>query len=240
MDTGLPHTDELAAVFVRMSGLLLSSETVATALEVMTTLVVETVRESDGAGVTLRDKHGERVTAAATDPIVERLDGLQYELDEGPCLAAWERRTAVRVEDLTREDRWPRWAPIAAATGVRAVLSAPLVAGDAALGAMKVYSHRIGAYDHRDEHLLTMVAAHSAVLLNHVRSYEDARRVSATLRTSLRTRDLVNMAKGVLMAREGVDERTAFLLLSKTAEQENRTLRQVADSVTNATKRRLR
>jgi GAF domain-containing protein len=240
MNTGLPQTDELAAVFARMSGLLLSSESVTTALALITTLVTETVRESDGAGVTLLGEHGDRVTAAATSPVVGRLDGLQYELDEGPCLTAWEDRTAVRVEDLTRDHRWPRWAAAAAATGMRAVLSAPLVAGDEALGAMKVYSRRPGTYDHRDEHLLTMFAAHSAVLLNHVRSYEDARRVSATLRTSLRTRDLVNMAKGVLMAREGVDERTAFLLLSKTAEQEGRTLRHVAEAATSATARRLR
>ena len=240
MDTDLPQADELAAVFARMSGLLLSSETVATALELITTLARETVRESAGSGVTLLDQHGDRVTAAATDPLVERLDGLQYELDEGPCLAAWERRTAVRVEDLTRDDRWPRWASAAAATGMRAVLSVPLVAGDDALGALKVYSHRPDTYDDHDEHLLTMFAAHSAVLLNHVRSYEDARQVSASLSASLRTRDLVNMAKGVLMARDGVDERTAFLLLSTTAEQEGRPLRLVAESLTGATARRLR
>lgn len=240
MDTDLPQADELAAVFARMSGLLLSSQTVDTALALITTLVTETIRESDGAGVTLLDDHGARITAAATDPVVGRLDGLQYELDEGPCLTAWERRTAVRVDDVTRENRWPRWASAASATGVRAVLSVPLVAGEAVLGAMKVYSHRAGNYDNRDEQLMMMFAAHSAVLLDHVRSYEDAIRVSAALRTSLRTRDLVNMAKGVLMARDGVDERTAFLLLSRTAEQDCRTLRHVAESVTGATARRLR
>jgi GAF domain-containing protein len=240
MDTELPQADELAGVFARMSGLLLSSRTVDTALEVLTVLVTETIRESDGAGVTLLDEHGDRTTAAATEAIVTHLDGLQYELDEGPCITAWENRTAVRVADLTREDRWPRWTPAAAATGMRAVLSAPLVAGDEALGAMKVYSHRADVYDDHDEHLLTMFAAHSAVLLTHVRSYQDARRMSDALRTSLRGRDLVNMAKGVLMAREGVDERTAFLLLSTRAGQEGRSVRELAKSLVGAIPRRLR
>jgi GAF domain-containing protein len=240
MDTELPQADELAGVFARMSGLLLSSRTVDTALEVLTILVTETVRESDGAGVTLLDEHGDRTTAAATEAIVTHLDELQYELDEGPCITAWETRTAVRVADLTREDRWPRWTPAAAATGMRAVLSAPLVAGDEALGAMKVYSHRADVYDDHDEHLLTMFAAHSAVLLAHVRSYQDARRMSDALRTSLRGRDLVNMAKGVLMAREGVDERTAFLLLSTRAGQEGRSVRELAKSLVGAIPRRLR
>jgi GAF domain-containing protein len=240
MDTELPHADELAGVFARTSGLLLSSQTVDTALEVLTTLATETVRESDGAGVTLVDEHGDPTTTAATDPIVRRLDGLQYELAEGPCLTAWKHRTAVRVADFARERRWPRWAPAAAATGMRAALSAPLVAGDTTLGALKVYSHRPDTYDDHGEHLLTMFAAHSAVLLTHVRSYEDARQVSTGLRTSLRSRDLVNMAKGVLMAREGVDERTAFLLLSTRAAQEGRPLRELAESVAGTTARRLR
>jgi GAF domain-containing protein len=240
MDTGLPHVDELAAVFARTSGLLLSSQTVGTALEVLTTLATETVRGSDGAGVSLFDEHGDRTTAAATDPIVERLDGLQYELGEGPCITAWERRTAVHVRDFAREDRWPRWAPAAAATGMRAALSAPLVAGDEALGALKVYSRHPDAYTDHDEHLLTMFAAHSAVLLTHVRSYEDASRMSAALRASLRGRDLVNVAKGVLMAREGVDERAAFLLLSTRAAGEGRPLRELAESIAGTTERRLR
>ncbi|GAB1510893.1 GAF and ANTAR domain-containing protein [Actinophytocola sp. KF-1] len=240
MDTELPLADELAAVFARVSGLLLSTETVASALGLLTTLVAETVGEAVGAGVTLLDEHGERTTTAATDPVVTRLDGLQYELDDGPCLTAWARRAAVRVDDLTRDDRWPRWAAAAAATGMRAVLSAPLVAGDTALGALKVYARRPGTYGERDEHLLTMFAAHAAVLLAHIRTHEDAGRVSTRLAAALRARDLVNIAKGVLMVREGVDEQAAFLLLAKTAADEGKPLRAVADTVAGSTSRRRR
>lgn len=68
MDTELPPADELAAVFASMSGLLLSTETVSSALELITTLVAETVSDVDGAGVTLLDEHSERTTAASTDP----------------------------------------------------------------------------------------------------------------------------------------------------------------------------
>lgn len=240
MDTELPPAEELAVVFARMSGLLMSTETVNSALGLLTTLAAETITGSDGAGVTLLDEHGERITTAATGPAVTRADSLQYELDEGPCLTAWARRIAVRVDDLTRDERWPRWAAAAAATGMRAALSVPLVAGDTALGALKVYSRRPGAYGDRDEHLLAMFAAHAAVLLTHVRSVEDARRVSERLAASLRTRDLVNIAKGVLMVREGVDEPAAFLMLSRTAADEGKPLRAVAAAVAGSTTRRKR
>jgi GAF domain-containing protein len=240
MDTELPLADELAAVFARMSGLLLSTETVNTALELITALAEEAVRGTDGAGVTLLDEHGDRVTAAATDPVVSHADALQYELDEGPCLTAWERRTTVRVDDLTRDDRWPRWSAAAADTGMRSVLSAPLVAGDEGLGALKVYSRRAGAYDDHDEHLATMFAAHAAVLLANVRSYRDATRVSDELRDSMRARDVVNIAKGVLMAREAVDEQTALLVLGGMAREQGRPLHEVADRLAASTVRRLR
>jgi GAF domain-containing protein len=239
MDKDLPLADELAAVFARMSGLLLSTETVNTALELITALAKEAIPGTDGSGVTLLDGHGRRVTAAATDMLVSDADSLQYEFDEGPCLTAWEQRSPVRVDDLTSEERWPRWVAAAVATGVRAVLSAPMVAGDEALGALKVYSHQPGAYADR-EHLLAMFAAHAAVLLASVRSYEDARRVSDELRDSMRTRDLVNVAKGVLMARDAVDERTAFLFLSRTAREQGTPLHEVARSVADTTTRRRR
>jgi GAF domain-containing protein len=123
---------------------------------------------------------------------------------------------------------------------MRAVLSAPLVAGDDGLGALKVYSRRPGVYGDREEHLMSMFAAHAAVLLANVRSYEDARRVSGELRDSMRGRDVVNMAKGALMAREATDEQTAFLLLTGMAREHCKPLREVALSVVNTTVRRLR
>lgn len=170
-----------------------------------------------------------------------RADGLQYEFDEGPCLAAWEKRTLTRVDDLTRDDRWPRWAREAnRATGMRAVLSAPLVAGDDGLGALKVYSGHPSVYSDHEEHLLTMFAAHAAVLLANIRSYEDARRMSEELRDSIRSRDLVNMAKGVQMASDAVDERSAMQILIGMAREQGRPLLEVAERVARTTERRRR
>src|SRR3954454_20880036 len=129
-----------------MSGLLLSHETVTTALGLVTSLALETVPGSVGAGITLVDESGRR-SSAATDDRVERADALQYEHDEGPCLAATAIRQVVRVDDVAEDRRWPRWAAAVQPLGLRAALSAPLVAGDRGLGAMKVYSDRPRAFD---------------------------------------------------------------------------------------------
>ena len=47
----IPLADELAGVFARMSGLLLSEDTVATSLDLLGALAHETVAGSCGAGV---------------------------------------------------------------------------------------------------------------------------------------------------------------------------------------------
>jgi hypothetical protein len=49
--------------------------------------------------VTLVDTHGKR-SMAASDPLVERADALQYQFDSGPCLTAWRDQVTVRVDDI--------------------------------------------------------------------------------------------------------------------------------------------
>ena len=235
----LPLADELSVVFARMSGLLLSQETVATSLGLVSALALETVPRAVGAGVSIVDEHGRR-SAGATDRRVEQADALQYELDEGPCLAAAAGRQVVRVPDLAAEQRWPRWAAAAAGLGLSAAISAPLVAGGTTLGALKVYAGSPGDLDGHPERLVTMFAAQAAVLVANVQSHERARRISDELRQALTGRDLISTAKGVLMARHGVSEEAALGMLLARSDGEAVTLRQAARAVVDSAVRRRR
>lgn len=240
MTAELPLADELGSVFARVSGLLLSREVVDRALALLTTLTKETFPGTSDAGITLLDEDGNRVTAAATDALVEEADLLQYELGRGPCLTAWEQRTVVRIGDIAEDDRWPEWAQAAAALGMRSLLSAPVVAGSDALGAVKVYAAQPRAYDDRDAHRLTLFATQAAIFLVNLKTMRDAERISEELKDSLRGRDAIALAKGFIMARDGVDERTAFLALVDLAQQESRPVRQVAERLAHSTVRRRR
>ena len=119
MPADLPLADELSAVFARMSGLLLSEETVATALRLVTSLATDTIPGTVGAGVTLIDETGRKSTTGASDPLVERADSLQYELGHGPCLTAWAGRTVVRIDDIAADPRWPEWSAAVEPLGLR-------------------------------------------------------------------------------------------------------------------------
>lgn len=232
------HTaDELTSIFARMSGLLLSHETLRTVLNLVVSLARETHPVTVGAGITLIDK-SRKVTAAATGPEVERADALQYELDEGPCLTAWQDRRTVRIDDLRTDPRWRRWASAVVPLGLRATLSAPLVAADDTIGAMKLYSSTPAAYSDDDEAVLVLFAAQAAILLANVQSYENARRLSEQLKEALRSRDVIGQAKGILMAQRGIEEDAAFAVLVRLSQHSQEKLRDVARRVVETAARR--
>ncbi len=229
--------EQLGAVFARMSGLFLSAETVNTALTLISSLAAEVVPGTLGAGITRSDPTGDRVTAAATDEVVERADELQYQLGLGPCLTAWSDRVVVRVDDLGADDRWSAWSKKVVELGLGSSLSAPLVAGKRSFGVLKVYAGHPGAYGRREEHLLSMFATQAAMLLANSRAAENAERLSAQIADTLRAREAITLAKGIVMARDGVDERTAFLALVSAAQQQHLTVRRIAEQLARSTVR---
>jgi GAF domain-containing protein len=235
----LPLTDELSAVFARMSGLLLSEETVETSLGLLSSLARETVPGSSGAGVSILDERRRR-SAGSTDDRVRHADNLQYELDEGPCLAATATRELIRIDDLAADRRWPRWASAVSPMGLRAAMSAPLVAGDGAMGAIKVYADAPGTFDRHSEQLLTLFSAQAAILVANVQTHERAKRLSEGMREAFRARDMISVAKGILMGRHSVDQDTAFAMLMSRSEQDDGSLVQIAQGIVDSAGRRRR
>jgi GAF domain-containing protein len=233
----LPLTEELSGVFARMSGLLLSQETVETSLGLLSALAQDTVPGATGAGVSIMDERGRR-SSGSTDDRVRLADRLQYELDEGPCLTAAVSRELVRMDDLASDTRWPRWAAAAARLGLRAAMSAPVVAGDIPLGALKVYADEPGTFDRAAEQRLHLFAAQAAIFVSNLQTQQRAERLSEAMRQTIRSRDAISMAKGLLMGRNAVDEDTAFRLLLSRAEQEGTTVPRAAQALIESAVRR--
>lgn len=219
---------ELAAVLAQMGAVVLSAETIDTTIELVTTLVAQTIPGTTGAGLTLVDARGKRTTAAS-DPLVEQADALQYQFDSGPCLTAARDQVSIRIDDTNADTRWPQWTAAAAVgLGVRAVLSVPLRTRGVGIGAIKVYSSQPDAYDSRAEQLLELFARQAAILLINTQTLFDARRLSADLTQALDNRDIIGQAKGVLIAQGAADERAAFQMLAAASQRSNVKVSEVA------------
>ncbi len=232
-DPALPPPVDLGTALTQMAGLVLSRETVDTALHLVTALAATATAGTLGAAVTVVDEHGTR-SRAASNAATEQADALQYELDEGPCLTAWRTGELVRIDDTTTDGRWPRWNDAASRLGVRSVLSAPLVVGDESIGAMKVYCERPLNYGPHDEHVMRLLARQAAILLANAQSLAVARRLSRQLTEALSSRDVIARATGVLMARGAAGEEEAFATLAGAARRTGRPVQDVARALVSA------
>jgi GAF domain-containing protein len=222
-----PPTVDLGTALTQMAGLVLSRETVDTALELVTSLAATATAGTLGAAVTVVDEHGKH-SKAASNAVAQQADDLQYRFDEGPCLTAWQRGELVRIDDTTTDGRWPRWNEAASALGVRSVLSTPLLMAEESIGAMKVYCERPMNYGPHDEHVMRLLAEQAAILLANTQSLQEARRLSRQLTEALASRDVVAQATGVLLARGAADEQTAFATLAAAAQRTFRPVQDVA------------
>ena len=231
----MPLADELAQLAARMSPMLLSAGSVTAAVEVLTSLALQTIPGATGAGVSLLDDQGRRTSTAATSDLVREADDWQYRLDQGPCLTAWAQRRAVRVDDIDYDPRWPRWSQSVQPLDLLSSLSAPMVSAGEALGAVKVYSGQRAAFDDHAEQLLGGIADTAALLLSNVVSLENAHKLSDDLRQAVRDRDTVQLAKGILMHRDGLTEEAAFQSLVGQARTADRVLRDVAAAIITET-----
>jgi GAF domain-containing protein len=233
----LPLADELTALSARMSALLLSEESVDSALAGLGSLAQETAPGATGAGVTIVGR-AQRRSSGATSELVREADDLQYQLDDGPCLTAAAAGTLVRIDDLGQDRRWPRWSAAALRLGLRAAMSAPVVAGTESLGAIKVHSDLPCAFTRHSERVLTLFSTQAALLVADVRSQDRADRLSAGLRQAVDGRDTITLATGVLMGRHGVDEGTAATMLRARCTHGGTTVLEAARAVLDSVVRR--
>src|SRR5580658_3876591 len=99
---------------------LINTESVEQFLHEMAVLAARLVGGGLSCGMTMRP-NGRPVTVACSDPVAARVDEVQYELDDGPCLQAMRDGHIVRIEDTARstgEARWPEFEARAASDGI--------------------------------------------------------------------------------------------------------------------------
>ena len=136
------------------------------------------------------------------------------------------------------DERWPEFAASALAHGVRSTMSLPLVAGVNAVGALNFYAADDGAFGQSEVEIGGLFASQAAVVLINAQAYWGARLTSEHLQQALESREVIDMAKGIIMNAMGCGPEEAFDVLVKQSQQENRKLRDIAVEIVDRTPRR--
>jgi GAF domain-containing protein len=221
---------ELAQTFAGIARELQAEDTPEDVQRRVTRAAVDIMHGCDHAGISLISRHGEINTVAATDEVSLRVDAIQYEVGQGPCVNAIAEHETFLIDDLTTDERWPPFSHRAAAeTGVHSMLSFRLFVDgdDGTIGALNLYSRRPGAFDEHDRSVGTILAAHAAIAVQAARNKERAEHLEEAVRSNRE----VGMAMGILMASGHATQEQAFAALRRASQHLNRKLRDVAAEV---------
>jgi GAF domain-containing protein len=204
-----------------------------TRLNRLLNLILETavdVLTFDAATVTTRDSGEGYATIAATDQRLVALDDAQYEARAGPCLTVLDPHDPVYIEDAATEDeRWPHFSHTAAQLGVRSTLSMHIPTDGAEVAAsLNFYAKRRLEPESQQLAAAASFAQQVAAAIQSVEAYRSTARLAHDMSEAMRSRAVIEQAKGMIMADQRVDADTAFDRLAQLSQQANLKLRDVA------------
>ena len=168
------HEEKFSAVLSDLARTLATDFPIQGILDHLVESIVE-VLPITSAGVTLITGGRAPRYIAASDGDALRFERLQTEIEEGPCVLAYQTGEAVAVPDLHKDDRFPRFTKAALDAGLAAVFTFPLCDRDGRLGALDLYRNTPGALgDHDMDAAQTLADVAAAYLLN-AQARDDAR-----------------------------------------------------------------
>jgi ANTAR domain/GAF domain len=213
-----------------LQALLLDTDGLHGFLRELAQLVVRALPEGSSCGVTVRV--GSRpATLAASDGLAQRVDKLQYDLGEGPCLDTLSGGERNYVVDTATETRWERFCRRAQIEGVRSVLSLPLPVPGGPVGGFNLYSTRPDGFAADTWSQLEVFAGNAAGALAVSFRMSEQVRLSEDLRHALTSRAVIDRAVGIVMAQQRCDADTAFDILRRGSQNRNIKLRDLAAEI---------
>ena len=228
---------DLESSLADLGGLLVDRQPLHETLRQVADYTVAAIPGADGTGVTLLENRGPANVVASAE-FVRLLDVAQYSLREGPCVAALESGRTHVVRSVRLDGRWPRFAARAVEHGVLSVLSLPLQVRGVTRGALNVYSRAEDSFDASAVRIGELFAGPAAVTAATAQVLAESRLLAEHLGDALRSRAVIDQAKGVLMAVHGCDAEQAFVLLREASQSSHRKLRDVAhDIITDISQR---
>lgn len=211
---------DVADIFARLAIELHEEPSVVETVEAVVQFALQAV-SCTHAGVALAQRGRRLETVAATGPLIEQSDQLQLDCGEGPSLTVITGQETVLIPDTAIDDRWPDWAPKAAALGLRSVLSVRLHTSGSTLGVLQLFNTEPYAFETDDDAVAHILARHASVALASARQ-------EASLRQAIDARKLIGQAQGILMERFDIDADKAFAVLRRYSQDNNIKLRDVA------------
>src|SRR5699024_6200471 len=156
------------------------------------------------------------------------LELFQVQNRQGPCLECFRTSEPVVNSNVAEAaDRWPKFAPRAAALGFESVHALPLRLRDQVIGALNLFGHAQVRFEPADIRLVQALADVATIGVLQERSISRAETVAEQLHRALTSRIVIEQAKGAEAQQAGVHVDEALRALRSYARAKQRRLREV-------------
>ncbi|NNM48221.1 GAF and ANTAR domain-containing protein [Knoellia koreensis] len=217
----------LARLMDALRGNLEDLDQLSPYLETLVQAVNSNIDGCDAVGVTVVMEDRPRTAAYTTAGTLE-IDAVQYAVGDGPCLDAFRNRRANLVSFARGEERWPAFMDACDPGDVQTLYALPLVSGDRCYGALNLYAYAADAFDGLEMGVVELAASRAADAIAAGVELSGARAVAGQMEQAMASRAVIEQAKGVLMARHGINEKVAFELLRRQSQEQNLKVRLLA------------
>ena len=224
-------TSRLSDLFVEVADTLVDDFDLIDFLHHVATSAAE-ITSSTAVGLMLDDQEGNLRFMAASSEDARLLELFQLQNAEGPCLDA--HRTGEEVADIVIEEsveRWPVFAPRAAALGLHSAHCFPLRLRDQVIGAMNTFRADARAMSQEERRVARALADLATIGLMQERALRRAEELTEQLQFALNSRIVIEQAKGVVARTLDVGVDQAFGMLRAYARQHRLRLTDVARDV---------
>jgi GAF domain-containing protein len=222
-------TGDVHRALIGLSQIALSADSLDATLRQIADLAKDTIRGVEATSVTMMENDKAR-TVVFTSPLAVQLDERQYELGFGPCMdAAITGQTITLDAQAPGSSPYPDFAEVALRAGARHVVSIGMPMNQRVVGGLNIYGSAELPFTGRAVELAQTFAGYAAVAVFNAASYHDAVDLAAQLQEAMRSRAIIEQAKGMIMLERRCDADTAFKVLIRASQSQNLKLRRVAE-----------
>jgi GAF domain-containing protein len=215
------------AAVASLTRYFVGNQTLGETLHDVARFSIQAVPRTDHVGITFL-VDGKLKTSVFTHPEVPDIDQAQYRTGDGPCIDAYRTATPYLIRSTLEPGRWQEFRDSAARHGVLSTLSLPLMAHDGAIGALNMYAEVEDAFSEEDQRVAELFATQAAFVLANAQAYWDARTLSENLDEAMKSRAVIEQAKGIIISTMGCDADEAIRVLVEQSQSQNIKLREIA------------
>jgi GAF domain-containing protein len=215
------------AAFSELARLDLREQSLTESLRQIAELAKRVIPGADETSITVIDR-GRAKTMVFTGPLAVQLDERQYASGFGPCLDAAMTGASILLDHADDMPLYPEFTRAALRAGITHTAAIALLVPHRAAGALNLYTASRDAFTPQAITFAERFASYAAIAVANADHVDEAEELARQLQEAMRSRAVIEQAKGILMGRYGLSADDAFRRLAKRSQDTNTKLRDLA------------